>query len=154
MNKTTLQGLAAGLIIATSIFTGYYYFWDEQEQEPEQPVLTTKQAKAFLENEGYTVTKMAVKKLEEEKKEEKEKPSKSKTEKKKDSVVRYTLRITYKTSASEVAQELEKAKIIDDAVKFQSYLREHDLTGKIQVAEYKLKSSMSNEEIAEMITTN
>lgn len=52
-----------------------------------------------------------------------------------------------------VATSLESLGIIEDAAAFNAYLTDNDLSGKIQIGEHRLDSSMDFETIAQKITT-
>ncbi|MDF9760570.1 hypothetical protein OKW24_002343 [Peribacillus simplex] len=52
MNKARLQGLSAGIILTTTIFTGFYYGTGIIDGTTP----TTEEAKELLENEGFVVS--------------------------------------------------------------------------------------------------
>lgn len=70
-----------------------------------------------------------------------------------DAITKTVLLIEPGTTSKDVANALEQSAIIHDADEFNSYLTEHDLSGKVQIGEYNLDSSMSIETIAKHITT-
>ena len=70
-----------------------------------------------------------------------------------DAITKTVLLIESGTTSKDVAKKLEQSAIIKDADLFNVYLTENDLSGKIQIGEYKLDSSMSIETIANYITT-
>ncbi|MBR7554374.1 endolytic transglycosylase MltG [Allobacillus sp. SKP8-2] len=55
-------------------------------------------------------------------------------------------------NSSDIADSLERNKIINDRKPFIDYLAEHDLSQTIQLGSYEIDSSMSIEEIAKLIT--
>lgn len=65
----------------------------------------------------------------------------------------FTLTIENGTSSMDVATILANAGMIEDADAFNTYLTSHDLAKNIQIGEYDIDISMSNEQIAKLITT-
>lgn len=55
-------------------------------------------------------------------------------------------------TTSEIAELLEKAKIIDDSMKFQEYMNKEKLSQQVQIGEYIVSSDMSYEELSKLIT--
>lgn len=55
-------------------------------------------------------------------------------------------------NSSQVAKTLELSGIIQDAKVFEQYLADHKMTGKIQIGEYEVDSSMSIETLAKIVT--
>ena len=55
-------------------------------------------------------------------------------------------------TTSEIAELLEKAKIIDDSMKFQDYMNKEKLSQQVQIGEYIVSSDMSYEELSKLIT--
>ncbi|MFC0089559.1 endolytic transglycosylase MltG [Allobacillus sp. GCM10007491] len=67
-------------------------------------------------------------------------------------VFHYVLEIEQGMNSSDIADSLERNKIINDRKPFIDYLAEHDLSQTIQLGSYEIDSSMSIEEIAKLIT--
>ncbi len=67
-------------------------------------------------------------------------------------VFHYVLEIEQGMNSSDIADSLERNKIINDTKPFIDYLAEHDLSQTIQLGSYEIDSSMSIEEIASLIT--
>lgn len=65
----------------------------------------------------------------------------------------FTLRIESGTSSEDVATQLEKAGIIENAHAFNEQLKAQSLTTNIQIGVYEIDASMSSEAIAKLITT-
>lgn len=63
------------------------------------------------------------------------------------------LRIERGMDSTAVANELAKSNIIENAAQFEVYLAKNNLSGKIQIGEYNLNSSMAHEEIGKLITS-
>lgn len=70
-----------------------------------------------------------------------------------DPIIKTLLRIEPGTNSSNVSSELERTGIISNSTEFENYLKTNDLSGKIQIGEYELDSSMNINEIARMITS-
>lgn len=68
-------------------------------------------------------------------------------------ITKTVLLIKSGTTSKDVANQLEQSAIIEDANLFNTYLTENDLSGKVQIGEYHLDSSMSIETIANHITS-
>lgn len=69
------------------------------------------------------------------------------------SVIKTVLVIESGTTSKDVANRLEESAIIEDAELLNAFLTSNDLSGKIQIGEYHLDSSMSIQAIAKHITT-
>lgn len=67
-------------------------------------------------------------------------------------IIKTILRIESGTTSSSLSYELERSGIIEDTTEFDLYLSTNDLSGKIQIGEYDLDSSMSMSQIAKIIT--
>lgn len=70
-----------------------------------------------------------------------------------DSITKTVLVIESGTTSKDVANTLEQSAIIKDADQFNAYLTKNNLSGKVQIGEYNLDSSMSIETIANHITS-
>lgn len=94
-------------------------------------------------------------KAEKKKKEEKEKAAKEKKEEKekeKDDIVEYTINIKEGMASQEVSSLLEENKVIKNAEEFSVFIQTNNYSDYIQPGKFKLKSDMSEEEIAKIIT--
>lgn len=70
-----------------------------------------------------------------------------------DAIIKTVLVIESGTTSKDVANRLAQSAIIEDAELLNAYLTANDLSGKIQIGEYHLDSSMSIRTIAKHITT-
>jgi len=70
-----------------------------------------------------------------------------------DAIVKTVLTIENGSNSTVVAATLEELGIIENAAIFESYLEENNLTGKIQIGEHQVESSMNFKTIAKEITT-
>ena len=157
MNKGSLQAFSVGIIFATSIIAGFYYGTNSDEKV----TFTTADAKKMLEADGYSISKVDPLTKSEHKAKNtvlKEKTGNSTETKnkqeveKKEEVISYILKVKSKMTTSEIAELLEKAKIIDDSMKFQDYMNKEKLSQQVQIGEYIVSSDMSYEELGKLIT--
>jgi hypothetical protein len=157
MNRVSLQAFSAGIIFATAIFTGFYY----GSHLNEEATFTISDAQKMLEAQGYSISKSNIKNRPEETKTNNtpEEVAKQATEtktkqeaKKQEKVVSYILKIKSKMTTSEIAELLEKEKIIDDATTFQDYMNHKKLSRQVQIGEYIVSSDMSDEELGKLVT--
>ncbi|WP_399632756.1 hypothetical protein [Sporosarcina sp. SG10008] len=70
-----------------------------------------------------------------------------------DAIVKTILTIENGSNSTVVSATLEELGIIENAAIFESYLEEYNLTGKIQIGEHQVDSSMNFKTIAKEITT-
>lgn len=63
------------------------------------------------------------------------------------------LKIETGTSSKDVADELEKAGIVENAEVFNDFLTNNQFAKNIQIGEYEIDETMTQEQIAELITT-
>jgi len=68
-------------------------------------------------------------------------------------ILKTILTIENGANSTVVSANLERLGIIENAAVFQSYLEDNNLTGKIQIGEHQVDSSMNFEAIAKEITT-
>ena len=141
MNRGSLRGFASGLLIATVLVGGLYYI-EESDDKP----LTLEELTMESERLGYTLTKK-----------EEDTPSQvsitpSSVEKGEELSKSYQLDITYGMNSEDIADLLQRNEIIDDANRFQNYLKDNKLTTSIQIGSYDLIETMTYEQIAQTIT--
>ncbi|MGG3495119.1 hypothetical protein ABES08_04710 [Peribacillus simplex] len=150
MNKARLQGLSAGIILTTTIFTGFYYGTGIIDGTTP----TTEEAKELLENEGFVVSlpieeaKRTVHQSKDADKEIKEKEA----SKKDHSIASYTMEVKANMTTSEIANRLSKEKVIDDAAGFEAYMNEHDFAKKVQIGEFVVTNNMTYRQLAHTLT--
>lgn len=77
---------------------------------------------------------------------------KEKNEDNKDDIAKFTINIESGMLSSTISETLKENKIIDDAQKFNSYLKKHDYDLKVQLGKFKVNSEMTFNEIAETIS--
>jgi len=141
MNRGSLRGFASGLLIATVLVGGLYYI-EESDDKP----LTLEELTTESERLGYTLTKK-----------EEDTPSQvsitpSSVEKGEELSTSYQLDITYGMNSEDIADLLQRNEIINDANRFQKYLKDNKLTTSIQIGSYNLIEAMTYEQIAQTIT--
>jgi len=159
MNKKTLRAFAFGILISVCLMGTVYYVVGSEVSN-----LNTKNAKAFLENTGFVVmTSEQHNTMEKELAEAKEKASNAEAqlkekqpatnkEEEKEAIINFNLKIVSRMLLQDIAAELEKEKIIDDANQFKQYMVDYGYSRKIQPGTFSLTSSMSFKEIAKIIT--
>ncbi|MFD1203906.1 endolytic transglycosylase MltG [Sporosarcina contaminans] len=69
-----------------------------------------------------------------------------------DPIMKTILTIERGSNSSDVASKLERAGLIENAREFEQYLREQHLSGRIQIGEYEIDSTMDMKKIASLIT--
>lgn len=157
MNKGSLQAFSVGIIFATSIMAGFYYGTNSNEKA----AFTTADAKKMLEADGYSISKIDPLTKSEQKANNTElthhtehSSDTKNTQKveKKEVTISYILKVRSKMTTNEIAKLLEKAKIIDNSVKFKNYMNKEKLSKQVQIGEYVVTSDMSYEELGKMIT--
>ncbi len=136
-------------VITEKEYISYTVNEDAEKKEKEKKA-KEKEAKEKKEKEKEAKEK---KKKEKEAKEKKANEKKEKEEKKKkDDVQNYTLTIKNGMSSQDVSKLLYEKKIIKDANKFSAYLQKNDYSQKLKPGKFKLKSDMSEKEIAKAIS--
>lgn len=167
MNKIHLRAFAFGLLLSTCIFGSYYYF---SEDNGATAKLSNEELIAQVEDKGYKVVDEKVyaeleakakdteaAPTEEETKETEQKDT-SKEEAAKeeeqpaDAVKEYKLNIISGMQSSEIATLLKDAGIITDAFEFEQYLINAGYHTKVQLGEFVVKSDMTYEQLAKIIT--
>jgi len=143
--KREIRAFALGMLLSTSILGVVYYQADKQQPLTKAQVdaYLQKQHKIALSNAQYTALK--------------EKANKASERPKQDTpnittVHIYHLVIEKGDVPAKFAKELEAANIIADADALTSYLETHQLTRAIRPGTYEIRSDMSYEQIAAMLT--
>lgn len=159
MNKRSVRSFALGILLSVSLL-GTYYLLDEKHASEE--TINVKEAKSFLEGQGFTIlTKEQYAELESAIKEAKETDTKLQTEQVSqleeseeatNNDASMKLEIISGMVSHDIAALLEKNKIIDDASQFAIYLEENGYSKRIQLGVFELKAGMSYKEIAKVIT--
>ncbi|UOE54411.1 hypothetical protein LIT38_20650 [Bacillus sp. CMF12] len=159
MNKRNTRAFAFGILMAVIAFGTAYFFIKPNQSENRK--IDENSAKEFLQAKGYTVltneeyTLLQQTKSEEpanENTEEKEEPAEEDTELEEGAQVVYQLTIESGMTPGEIAVQLEKANVINQAADFGNYLEEYGYSKKIQLGTFELTPDMSYKEIAKVIT--
>ncbi|WP_285768919.1 hypothetical protein [Peribacillus sp. SI8-4] len=145
MMKVRLQGISAGIIFTTSIFAGCYYGTGLMKETP----LTNEEAKEKLEKDGFIVSPPDQESMQAVQR-SKESDQNQKVEE--SSVVTYTIKIKSNMTSTEIAKQLFKARIIDDAAEFEKYMNEHGFSKKIQIGDFVVTNTMSYRQLANTIS--
>ncbi|MBX9973037.1 hypothetical protein [Cytobacillus firmus] len=159
MNKRNTRAFAFGILMAVIAFGTAYFFIKPDQSENRK--IDANSAKEFLQANGYTVlTDEEYTLLQQTKSEdpankntkEKEEPAEKNTEPEENSQEVYQLTIKSGMTPGEIAAQLEKANVIDQAAEFGNYLEEYGYSKKIQLGTFELTADMSYKEIAKIIT--
>lgn len=150
MNRLYISGTAAGIFLATSIFSAYYFFGDKSEDK--RTPLTKEGAQKILiedgyhiltksEWENYQVNLQTLNKFEEENQQSNKEDTSS-----------VSLSIQPGMSSNEIISLLKEKQIIGNADKFSTYLNDQDLTKKIQTGTYTVYKNMDYAALAAVLT--
>ena len=158
MTQKGLRGFASGMLVATSVWAIFHFTSTKEvpiSTEIPATTFTSEEMKTILEDTGYIV-------LSEEEYNEllntereivieviDEKPT---VEKEVEQVFYAYISIQPGMTSSQVATQLERAKIIQSREMFITYMEQNNLNGSIKIGEYQLHSGMTIEEIAIEIT--
>jgi predicted flap endonuclease-1-like 5' DNA nuclease len=169
MNKIHLRAFAFGLLLSTCIFGTYYYFSGDNGAAAK---LSNEELIAQVEEKGYKVVdEKAYEELEAKAKDTEATPTEEETketeteqtdttkeeaakeeEKPAEAVKEYKLNIISGMQSSEIATLLKDAGIITDAFDFEQYLINTGYHTKVQLGEFVVKSDMTYEQLAKIIT--
>jgi len=167
MNKIHLRAFAFGLLLSTCILGTYYYFSGNNGTVDK---LSKEELIAQVEEKGYKVVdekeyeeleakaKYAESTPTEEETKETEQTDTTKEETAKEeeqpaeAVKEYKLNIISGMQSSEIATLLKDAGIITDAFEFEQYLINTGYHTKVQLGEFVVKSDMTYEQLAKIIT--
>ncbi|RBP94140.1 YceG-like family protein [Cytobacillus firmus] len=159
MNKRNTRAFAFGILTAVIAFGTPYFFIKPKQSEYRK--IDDNSAKEFLQANGYTVmtdeeyTLLQQTKAEDpanKNTEEKEEPAEKNAKPEEGSQEFYQLTIESGMTPGEIAAQLEKANVIDQAADFGIYLEEYGYSKKIQQGTFELTTDMSYKEIAKIIT--
>lgn len=168
MNKIHLRAFAFGLLLSTCILGSYYYLSGDNGTARK---LSNKELIAQVEDKGYKVVEeKAYEELEAKAKAAETSPAKEETketeqtdtakeeeaakeeEQPAEAVKEYKLNIISGMQSSEIATLLKDAGIITDAFDFEQYLIKTGYHTKVQLGEFVVKSDMTYEQLAKIIT--
>ncbi|MGM9929696.1 MAG: endolytic transglycosylase MltG [Bacillus sp. (in: firmicutes)] len=147
MNRGSLRGFAAGLLLATGSLAGAYYIEDSR-QEQTLTLETLQKESAKL---GYKLVKQ---------KDTETNATNSKSiveeitlaEQEPKTPTSYTLTISPGMSSEDISSMLQQNGIINDQTAFMNYLESNRMSTTIQIGQYVLTQEMSFEQIAKTIT--
>ncbi|OLO26946.1 hypothetical protein BTR23_21475 [Alkalihalophilus pseudofirmus] len=160
MTKKTVQGIAAGIMLATSVFAFMYFFQttqaeiEQEDMEIPEIELSSEEMMDILKDQGFII-------LEEDeyqlllkgKDEATSKDDEDMELEQQPHTIHYTIiEIQSGMSSTEVANYLEKVNVLENTDAFLEFLRDNDLTHHIKAGEFELNSTMTIEEIALEIT--
>ncbi len=165
------MAFSIGLLTATGIFTLVYLIEDRpQENTANDSTLSVDEIETYAENHHLKVLtdedfqqlinenkemknqiEQQVSENEDEAEQEDTGTSESEDESG-ENVYHYVLQIESGMNSSDIADLLESNQVIEDASSLIEYLQENDLSQTIQLGSYEVTSTMSIEEIAQMIT--
>ncbi|KZZ86324.1 hypothetical protein [Bacillus sp. SJS] len=154
MSRKGIQAFSAGIITATVILSISYFLTPKESAESEKA--TEEQVTAYLASEGQVSVPRDTYETLVKTKEESVSASSKKEEtppKKESPLKQETFRffIYEGTSTAEIAQELERGKVVKSANEFADYLIKTDLHTKVRQGGYKLPTGLSNEEAAKYL---
>lgn len=143
--KKEIRAFALGMLLSTSILGVVYY-----QSDHEQP-LTEAQVEAYLKNHHkIALSNTQYTALQEKANEANKQPKQAAPNAA--TIHIYHLVIEKGDVPAKFAKELEAANIIADADALTSYLETHQLTRAIRPGTYEIRSDMSYEQIAAMLT--
>lgn len=167
MNKIHLRAFAFGILLSTCIFGSYYYFSGENGAAGK---MSNKELIAQIEDDGYKVVEekkyaeleakakeaeaSPTEQTEETKEKEQTETTKEEAtkEEEKPAVKEYKINIISGMTSSEIATMLKDAGILTDAFDFEQYLINSGYHTNVQLGEFVVKSDMTYEQIAKIIT--
>ena len=166
------MAFSIGLLTATGIFTLVYLIEDRpQENTANDSTLSVEDVEAYAENHQLKVLtdddyqqlineneemKNQIEQQEiaenEDEAEQEDTGTSENEDESGENVYHYVLQIESGMNSSDIADLLESNQVIEDASSLIEYLQENDLSQTIQLGSYEVTSTMSIEEIAQMIT--
>ncbi len=150
MNRSYVSGTAAGIFIATSIFTACYLF-EEQSVDKREPLTKEAAQKILLEDGNHILSKRDWETYQTDLRT----LSKLKSEmdqSKKEETASVILTVKPGMSSTEMISLLEKKQVIPDIKTFSDYLDKRDLTKKIQAGTYTVYQNMDYAALAAVLT--
>ena len=154
MTKKALRGFALGLFVATSIVTLFHFnIKEDVHKVPHE--LSTEDMKSVLEGAGFVILseeqyeQLVASDIEEDVPDEGPPTPALPSE---EQVYYAFISIQHGMTSSQVATQLERARIIENRQEFIDYMDSQRLNRSIKTGEYQLHSGMSIAEIAAIIT--
>ncbi|MFZ3588156.1 hypothetical protein ACOI1C_02530 [Bacillus sp. DJP31] len=158
MSKSFLRGLSIGIILITSIFTLYLNPFKDEKYLEEQQKLSDQAVSTYLKSKGQTVITLneynSLKQTKEDYTKLEDESSQLNETKEQQKAISYGYRLEIKEgmNSPDVSEELENANIIESAKQLEEYLQTMDWESSIQIGIFEVKSEMTLEEIAKIIT--
>jgi hypothetical protein len=160
MTKKGLQAFAGGMILATSVLAGTYYFSpdDKAEASKETSEITESQVKSYLEsNKKVSLDRQEYEELLSSKEEalkqaDEAKKNESAEEKSPKKEGTYKLTIKDGMSSADVSEILEKDGLIPSARDFNDYIIDGGYHTKVRSGEFELKYGMGFKQIVNELT--
>ncbi|MGG3574757.1 hypothetical protein ABES25_09710 [Bacillus gobiensis] len=160
MTKRGLQAFAGGMILATSVLAGTFYFSPDEKADAskDEAEITENQVKSYLEaNKLVSLKRNDYEKLLTSKEEalkqadeaEQEKPAEKETSKKEGN---YKLTIQDGMSSADVSNQLEKDGLIPSARDFNDYVIDGGYHTKVRAGDFELKYGMGFKQIVNVLT--
>ncbi|WP_394137487.1 hypothetical protein [Cytobacillus oceanisediminis] len=155
MNKRNTRAFAFGVLVSVLIMGSAYFF--NTDDLPADAKLDESSAKEFLIREGYIVLTeeehaSLLEPLHEDSKETAANSEEQTEKHPPESPTAYHLKIASGMTPGEIAEQLEKENIVDDAAEFSNYLDEYGYSKKVQLGTFELNNQMSYKDIAKKIT--
>ncbi len=152
MNRLYISGAAAGIFLATSVFTAYYLAVDESAAK--KAPLSSEEAHKTLEEDGYHVLSnsewdnyqknlQSINKL---------KNENEHLQNKKGETGSISLSIKPGMASDEIISLLKEEGVIDDTENFSTHLNERGLTKKIQTGTYTVYKNMDYAALSAILT--
>ena len=150
MNRLYISGAAAGIFLATSVFTAYYLTTDEPATV--NVPISSKEAHKTLQEDGYHVLSKNEwdnyqKNLESINQLKKENQQSTQKE-----TVAIRLSIKPGMASDEIISLLKDEQVIEDTETFSTYLSDRDLTKKIQTGTYTVYKNMDYAALSAILT--
>lgn len=151
MTKDGMRGLAAGLLISTVVLSLFHFSeWKTttkpEQVQPENNAIRESDLRAYADDHDLII-------LQEHEYHELISSVSAKEDSEQERIIyQLMLDIPPGTSSKTVAERLAAANIIDDVDAFMSYLQSENLSTRVKSGNYHLDSSMTTEDIAELIT--
>lgn len=142
--RSLLQVIGLGCLLAAAIL---YVVPQEKNGSTKEAVALQQEIKILQEKLTHTEQALAAAQMT-----SLAPPENSTETKEPDEVVKGILTIEQGSNSTIVANRLVKMGMVENANEFESFLQQQGLSGKIQIGEYEIKSSMTIEEIAALIT--
>jgi hypothetical protein len=150
LNRLYISGVAAGIFLATSIFTAYYFFTDESAVK--RAPIGSEEAQRILVEDNYHVLSKSEWKTYQTNLQTLNKLKAENHQSNKGESASVSLSIKSGMASDEIIKLLKEKHVIGDTEKFTAYLNEQDLTKKIQTGTYMVYKNMDYAALAAVLT--